>query len=314
MTEPNALRLDPQDPVARLVGLAGNGASAESILQEAATIIEEQTRTLRARLAFCYRVPWALNGISEPEALLYTAARTAVAGFADACSVRLVGGSASVGFLPGPCVVAVDRRLSEEKLITRTLQESRLDPFAPRGPAFTARTGHPDLISEVTDEHLQSLAADSDHYELLRRTSPKSYMCVPLRAGDHTGAMSFTSFRTHVRYDHDDLAAVTWLASLCECSLLYRQPDGVVMGGGNTTSPNGNASPAPELPQTNLTPRELEILQLMNRGNGRQAVAKQLGVSTDTYDKHTRSIRAKLQVETNLEALRTARAARVVSD
>lgn len=64
--------------------------------------------------------------------------------------------------------------------------------------------------------------------------------------------------------------------------------------------------PRPSGPATNLSPRELEVLRLMGRGQDPRAIAKQLGVSLNTCRGYVKSILAKLEVHSQLEAVVSA--------
>ena len=65
---------------------------------------------------------------------------------------------------------------------------------------------------------------------------------------------------------------------------------------------NGAARPS----ALDLTRRELEVLNLMNQGYSRVALAKRLRISVRTYDNHTIKIRAKLGVDNNADLIRLA--------
>ena len=83
------------------------------------------------------------------------------------------------------------------------------------------------------------------------------------------------------------------------------------------TSPPNDAADAPhgavaaghiaETGET-LTPRELEILQLLAQGHSNQAIAEELIVAIGTVKRHVNSIFGKLQVRSRLEAVARARA------
>jgi two-component system, NarL family, response regulator DevR len=56
-----------------------------------------------------------------------------------------------------------------------------------------------------------------------------------------------------------------------------------------------------------LTPRELEVLQLMSEGVASRQIAKRLGISYTTVRSHIRSIDAKLGAHSKIESVVTAR-------
>ena len=51
-----------------------------------------------------------------------------------------------------------------------------------------------------------------------------------------------------------------------------------------------------------LTPRELEVLEMLARGAGGREIARTLGVAPNTVRTHVQSILSKLQVHSRLEA------------
>ncbi|MEJ2746212.1 MAG: LuxR C-terminal-related transcriptional regulator, partial [bacterium] len=52
-----------------------------------------------------------------------------------------------------------------------------------------------------------------------------------------------------------------------------------------------------------LTPRELEILELLARGHGTSEISELLAISQNTVRNHIQHILQKLQVHTRLEAV-----------
>ena len=56
-------------------------------------------------------------------------------------------------------------------------------------------------------------------------------------------------------------------------------------------------------PEATLTPRELEVLRLLGQGRDPRSIAKELGVSLHTCRGFVKSILAKLDVHSQLEAV-----------
>jgi two-component system nitrate/nitrite response regulator NarL len=67
------------------------------------------------------------------------------------------------------------------------------------------------------------------------------------------------------------------------------------------SAPRGSDSQA-RLLGRQLTPRELEVLQMLVRGVGGREIARELGVAPNTVRTHVQSILSKLQVHSRLEA------------
>lgn len=62
-------------------------------------------------------------------------------------------------------------------------------------------------------------------------------------------------------------------------------------------------SPEPLLPVTDLTPRELEVLQLLAEGLANKTIAQQLHISDHTVKFHVNSIMTKLGAQSRTEAV-----------
>jgi NarL family two-component system response regulator LiaR len=85
-----------------------------------------------------------------------------------------------------------------------------------------------------------------------------------------------------------------------------------VAGGGNYFHPlitsalvrySRNASPAPAAAQTNLTNREMDVLQLMSTSATNKAIARQLHVSEETVRTHVKNILRKLNQPNRTQAV-----------
>ncbi|MGE0541064.1 MAG: PAS domain-containing protein [Dehalococcoidia bacterium] len=130
----------------------------------------------------------------------------------------------SVSYLADCCVVdMLDetgrlRRLAvatAEDITTDWIWEvgdAPLDLNAAFGPAHVLRSGRSELLAEVTDTHLVAAARNERHLELLRRSSIRSHMIVPLRARGRTlGILTFIGTRSR-NYAEADLALAEELA------------------------------------------------------------------------------------------------------
>jgi PAS domain S-box-containing protein len=90
--------------------------------------------------------------------------------------------------------------------------DAPLDPNAAIGPAHVLRTGHSELLAEVTDSHLVAAARNERHLELLRALGIRSHMIVPLRArGRILGTLTVIALRPRT-YTEADLPLAEELA------------------------------------------------------------------------------------------------------
>jgi PAS domain S-box-containing protein len=70
----------------------------------------------------------------------------------------------------------------------------------------------------------------------------------------------------------------------------------------------GHPEVGPTAPQPHLTPRQLEVLRLLEQGRSTKQIAAELHLSTETVRNHIRHLFRALGVHTRLEAVAAARA------
>ncbi len=142
------------------------------------------------------------------EATLRAVARLCVPRVADWCVVDLVGGGRRIERV---AVAHVEPR--KEALAWELERRFRTDLDAPEGVPKAVRTGRSELIEEIPDALLATVARDERHLHLLRSLGLRSAMVVPLRArGETLGAISFVTAESGRRFDADDLAFAEELA------------------------------------------------------------------------------------------------------
>jgi PAS domain S-box-containing protein len=182
---------------------AGNALYAVNVWQDA-------TAQKRAEAAqrFLAEAGEALASSLDVEATLANIAWLAVPRLADWCVVHLVKDDSSVSQL---AVAHVD---PERITWARQLQEQYpADPNTDQGVVRAVRTGRPELVPEVTDEMLVTVARDPEHLAMLRRVGLTSAMVVPMIARERSvGAISFAAAESGHRYDERDLELTQELA------------------------------------------------------------------------------------------------------
>jgi signal transduction histidine kinase len=103
---------------------------------------------------------------------------------------------------------------SKEESLGKTSGRYPFKPDSPHGVSRVLRTGHSEVVPEITREWLQAAARDDEHLDIMRDLDPKSCMIVPLLARGRTlGAITLVSFSPARRYDQDDLALAEDIAS-----------------------------------------------------------------------------------------------------
>lgn len=142
------------------------------------------------------------------EATLEAVARLCVPRIADWCVVDLVAHKRRI-----ERVAVAHADPSKEALAWELERRYRTDLDAPEGVPKAVRTGRSELIDDIPDALLETVARDEDHLALIRSLGLRSAMVVPLRArGETLGAISFVSAESGRRFDQEDLAFAEELA------------------------------------------------------------------------------------------------------
>lgn len=246
-------------------------------------------------------------------AALVAVARLAVPALADWCFVELVEDDGT----PRPKI----RRLvaapsgggeAEERMARELTRHYPLDPNSPHGTPKVLRTGRPELIPEVRDEILQG--CDGAYLRWMRDLTPSSYLCVPLHAGLRlVGSMGFVLSAAHSgrHYGPGDLVLAESLArgsALVVANLLEMSAEpGHIQRlrespshGQRVIRSAGSGGPA-------LTPRQLEVLRLLDSGMRVHQIKSELKLSEPTVRTHIRAILRAFGACSQLEALHRAR-------
>lgn len=96
----------------------------------------------------------------------------------------------------------------------QALREYPPDMSRDSGVARVLRVGRPEFVPETTEDVLRSFACDEEHLEILRRLNLKSFLTVPLIAGERIiGAITFGSTGERREYDAEDLAFAREIAN-----------------------------------------------------------------------------------------------------
>jgi PAS domain S-box-containing protein len=128
-------------------------------------------------------------------------AQLAVPRMADWCGVDMLEEDGSLRQL---AVVHADP--AKLKFILELQERYPPDPEAPTGVAEVVRTSRSQLLTEISDELISSVARDDLHLDLIRELGLRSWMCVPLTARGRTlGAITFVAAESGRRYDDADL-------------------------------------------------------------------------------------------------------------
>jgi PAS domain S-box-containing protein len=174
-----------------------------------------QRRRANEALQFLAEAGAAMGSSLDSATTMGNLARLAVPRLADWCWIDL---QSEAGTLQQVAVAHSDPKKLE--LARELARRYPPEPDGPSGSPHVIRTGHSEIMEEVTSGLLRSSARDEEHLALLRELGFLSYMCVPLRGfGRIFGAMTFVSSDSGRRFDATDLRLAEQLASLAANAL-----------------------------------------------------------------------------------------------
>jgi GAF domain-containing protein/DNA-binding CsgD family transcriptional regulator len=301
--------------VAELLGMAIERALSESSYRHALEKEKRRADAAEQRYALLHEANVVLTTVPNGSAALVAVARLAVPALADWCFVELVEEDGTPRATIRRLVVAHSRRGEAEERLARELSRHYpLDPNAPYGTPKVLRTGRPELIPEVREELLQELSRD-EYLRWMRDLAPGSYLCVPLQVGPRlVGSIGFISSAVDSvsRYGPEDLVLAESLArctALVVANILERSlgPDHVWKSDRPASRhQEAISSPVPDR-EPGLTPRQLEVLRLLDTGMRVHQIKAELNLSEPTVRTHVRAILRAFGACSQIEALHKAR-------
>jgi PAS domain S-box-containing protein len=159
--------------------------------------------------------PGGLTASLDLAETLAAVGRAAVPEYADWCFVELLMPDGHIDR------VAIEHR-DPAKLAFAEEYDRRypIDPDAPMGSAAVIRSGRPELIPELTDEMLATVAADPEQLRLLRGAGLRSSIVVPLQVrGTTIGDLALVYAESGRTYADADLPVVQALADRCALAI-----------------------------------------------------------------------------------------------
>jgi PAS domain S-box-containing protein len=178
------------------------GADGEVLY--AISIFEDITdrRRILERLRFLSEAGNLLGSSLDYEKTLAALAELAVPRIADWCTVDVFDDRSRVRRLAAAHVDPAKVRWAAE-----INERYPADLGSASGVGAVLRTGKPEMVSDVTDDMLKAGAQDDDHLRIAREVGLRSYICVPLVAGDRiVGALTLLTTADSGRaYDEQDL-------------------------------------------------------------------------------------------------------------
>jgi PAS domain S-box-containing protein len=213
---------------ARLVGTCQDVTEQQVIADREMELAREQALRMHAeheerRSALLAEVSRTLSSTLDYEATLRNVAHVLVPEVADWCTIDLLGEDGRpyrvVTAHPDPA----KEKMAEE--LERRFPSSENADF---GVPKVLSTGEAELAASIPRELLEQLATSDEHLRLLLALELRSYIIVPLRAGDRTlGAITLVREEASGSYGHNDLDFARELARRAALALdnarLYRE-------------------------------------------------------------------------------------------
>jgi serine phosphatase RsbU (regulator of sigma subunit)/PAS domain-containing protein len=206
----------PQHVIQLLVVLAGSVFAMAAVTgrrryertQRAAAAALAGERAARIEANMVARASELLATAVDPEERLAQVVALAVPEMADVATVDVLEPD---GGLRGAAADAAEPGIAEAVLDARRRWPIPVDGAHP--VAVAARTGRPQLVPEMTPEHLEEVALNARHLEHMRRLRYASGIAVPLVARGRTlGVFAFVRRAGRAPFGDDDLRLAVELA------------------------------------------------------------------------------------------------------
>lgn len=173
---------------------------------ERSRLVEEVTRA-RDVQRFLSDASKHLAESLDYEATLASIAQLTVPRMADWCAVDMI----QEEHLHRVSVAHTDPLKTE--FVQELIHRYPLNPGELRGIPQVVRTGHSELVSQITDEFLTEIARDEAHLQILRTLGLKSYIITPVSIrGTVLGAITVVSAESGRQYSEADVLLVEELA------------------------------------------------------------------------------------------------------
>jgi signal transduction histidine kinase/CheY-like chemotaxis protein len=196
-----SITIDEFDVLAKCLSVGVAEAATEY-----ARVRDEQLGAQKATLEFLAEAGQLLSSSLDYRSTLRRLTELLVPRMADCCGVHLDG----IGVDEMP-LAHVD--LAKTAVLRDMYRRYPLPSDSPYGHRYVARTGEPQLISEVNSSLLEAAAQDSEHLSLLRTINVRSWLVVPLRVqGNMIGALSLAYCDSGRRYGQDDIVLASEVA------------------------------------------------------------------------------------------------------
>jgi PAS domain S-box-containing protein len=159
-------------------------------------------------LTFFANASSTLAALADRESALQQSARIAVPYLGDWCVVYVIDDHGDIDYH-----AHAHRDPEKEKLLTRMLTMSPLDWKSNTATVRALRTGESQLMAELPEAFLDSVAQGEEHREIIRELHPKGVIAVPLRIRERIiGVMGLVNCDPARRYTPRDVSLAENLA------------------------------------------------------------------------------------------------------
>jgi PAS domain S-box-containing protein len=159
-------------------------------------------------LAFFAKASTTLAALVDHRSALQQSARIAVPYLADWCVVYVVDEHGDIEYH-----AHAHRDPSKEQLLTQMLTHSPLDWNSNTATVRALRTGQPQLMPELPEAFLDSVAQSEEHRLIIRELGPRAVISVPLKIRDRTvGVIGLVSCDPNRRYTEREVKLAEKLA------------------------------------------------------------------------------------------------------
>jgi PAS domain S-box-containing protein len=159
-------------------------------------------------LAFFERASSTLAALVDRESALQQAARLAVPFLADWCVVYVVDEHGDIDYH-----AHAHRDPQKERLLSRMLIDSPLDWNSNTATVRALRTGESQLMAELPEAFLDSVAQSDQHREYIRELNPRGVISVPLKIRDRiVGVLGLVNCDPNRRYTDREVQLAEGLA------------------------------------------------------------------------------------------------------
>ena len=296
-----------------ILGSAYEAHSRERRKQQELEIVRNRAEQLEAHRAFDGELLEILSTADDEEAVAACAARMAVPFLADWCFVDLLDGTSANGSrrVRRRAVGHPDASPESSALAHQLVGHYPINLRGQQGTPKVLRTRRSELIRDVDDSLLQSIARDETGLNLLRGLKPRSYLGIPLYSNSQLAGVLvlLRDGASSTRYGKSDLELAERYALVLSLALtsVTNRCDHFDPHPNGQESTISHADPDEDLLPL-LSPRQREVFEHLADLKSNQEIGDTLFLSVNTIKSHVFRSRQVFGLEDRPALVRKARA------